>query len=66
MSSALPDPSQPSQLDAKIRQIVYDVLSDPLSYPPTMTNWIQTFVSLNKAAEGAPIQTSPTASNPNR
>ena len=47
MSSGAPDPSQPDQFDAKIRQIVLSILNDPLSYPDGMTNWLATFVSLN-------------------
>lgn len=63
MSSSAPDPSMPNQMDARIRQIVYDILNDPLSYPPGMTNWLTTFVGLNSAQTGLPVSspTNPTA-----
>ena len=42
-----PDPSAPSALDAQIRQVVMNVLNDPLSYPPGITNWLAQFVAIN-------------------
>lgn len=61
MSSA-PDPSQPNQMDARIRELIYQALSDPLAYPPEMTNWLSTFVSLNAATEGGTPVTQSTTS----
>ncbi len=52
-----PDPSQPDQFDAKVRQIVIAVLSDPLSYPDAMTNWLATYISLNAPAPSVPPPT---------
>jgi hypothetical protein len=53
--SSGPDPSQPDQFEAKVRQIVYQILNDPLSYPDGMTNWLSTFISLNAPAPLPPV-----------
>jgi hypothetical protein len=60
MSSGAPDPSQPNAMDARIRQIVFDILKDPISFPDEMTNWLTTFVSLNPGdSTGTKVTQSP-------
>lgn len=42
-----PDPSRPDLLSTMMRQIVIDVLKDPLQYPDEMNAHIASFASLN-------------------
>jgi hypothetical protein len=52
-------------MDARIRQIVMEVLGDPLSYPPAMTTWLTTFVGLNATMSvGTPVAQSEPVSPP--